>query len=340
MDVAVIRSGELDDDRLEGVLHNGSVFRSTAWHRAIADSLGYERAALVVHDRGAIAAAVPLCIGRDLLCRRVAASLPFTSGFEVPDAPVREALLTRTSLACSRARIDRLELRCTQPIEGSAAYANTDYLSFALQVSGSSDQLLLLSSADHRRRVKIASRNGHLEVRSHDDIRVFYEIYACRMKQLGSPSPPPRFFESVKNEFGDALHVISAVSQQTGEHAAAILLLESGTSMHLLWAASLKRYQGFHVNHVLYRHAIELAREKRLDKFDFGRSHRTSGTCRFKLQFGARPTQLHYYRFGPRGPLPWRTPRRRIAVGSVIWRALPDWATRAAGSFVSAAIFP
>lgn len=320
-------------------LQNGSLFCSAEWHGAIAAACGYERAALVVRHDSGVAAALPLCLGRDLFRRRMAVALPFTAAIELPDAPaVRAAIAEQAPRACAKARIDRLQLRAAEPLGDALPYANLERLTFALPLAGTAAELLARSSADHRRRLRLAREAGTFRIET-SDVMTFNEVYRARMKELGSPAAPAALFAHIAANFGSAVTVLAAFDRG-GACAGAMFLVAHGATQYYLWGAAPSRYQRQNVNHLLYRAAIEGALASGLQTFDFGRSDLHGGSGRFKKQFGAVARQLFYYDFSRAGTHARMLPRRGMSVGSTIWRRLPGRVTDAAGSFVCGALFP
>jgi hypothetical protein len=330
------------DEVVQRTLRSGSVFRSERWHRAIAEACGYERAVLVVRAGENVVAALPLCVGRDLFRRRTAVALPFTAFIDTPNATpaMRTAMLEQLPAACAAAGLHRLQLRLDEPLAASGTGANLERLTYVLPLAGRSrDELLACASPDHRRRLALARKTGLLHVRP-ATVTQFYETYRDRMKTLGSPAPSAVMFVRIASTFGRAVTILGAFDGKRGTCAGAMFLLRDAATTYFLWGAASREYQRQHVNHLLYRAAIELAHASGSESFDFGRSDVRSGVGAFKKQFGAKPRQLFYYSFDRDRARPALLPRRGIQVGSAIWRHLPHWATNAAGAFVCGAVFP
>ena len=320
-------------------LHDGSLFRSADWCGAIAEGCGYAPAALVVRHDAELVAALPLCLGRDLFRRRIAVALPFTAAVNVPDAPrLGAAIMRNAPRACADAGIDRLQLRAAEPFGGESAGANLEHVTYALPLNGSAADLLARSSPDHRRRLRLVREAGTFRIET-TSVAVFYDVYCRRMKELGSPAAPASLFAQIARRFGGAVAVLAALDGN-GACAAAMFLLAHGSTSYFLWGAASRLHHGQHVNHLLYRAAIEWALERGFETFDFGRSDVRGGTGRFKKQFGAVARQLFYYDFDRTGALVRTLPRRGMFLGSRLWRHLPQRMTDAAGSYVCGALFP
>ena len=94
-----------------------------------------------------------------------------------------------------------------------------------------------------------------------------------------------------------------------------MFLLADRDTVYYLWGAADRAYNRHHINHFMYLEATALARRRGYRSFDMGRSPKTSphsGTYGFKVQFGAEPVQLYYYRVG-KGMAPrWHNTQTRL----------------------------
>ena len=97
-------------------------------------------------------------------------------------------------------------------------------------------------------------------------------------------------------------------------------------------ASCLRRYNKTNANMFMYHQLLLRAIERGRRVFDFGRSSQSSGTYRFKKQWGAHPVPTMWQYHVRRGDIDTVRPenpryRRRIA----IWQRMPVWATRLIG---------
>jgi hypothetical protein len=99
------------------------------------------------------------------------------------------------------------------------------------------------------------------------------------------------------------------------------------------WASSLRRFNRFSPNMLLYWTCLEFACTQGYRLFDFGRSTPNESTYRFKEQWGAKPHPLYWYYWLPDGrPIPQvnpRNPKYRSAIA--VWQHLPVSLTRLIG---------
>jgi serine/alanine adding enzyme len=103
----------------------------------------------------------------------------------------------------------------------------------------------------------------------------FYRVFAVNMRDLGTPVYPRRWFDVLARHFGEAMRLV--VVRLEGRPAAGCVLLRWNGTMEIPWAASLREFNRYSVNMLLYREALGLAIRTGCRRFDFGRSTRDSG---------------------------------------------------------------
>ena len=76
-----------------------------------------------------------------------------------------------------------------------------------------------------------------------------------------------------------------------GKPASAAFLIQNSNMMEIPWASTIRDYNRFNLNMVLYWEVLKLSCEQGCDAFDFGRSTIDATTYKFKKQWGAQPIQ-------------------------------------------------
>jgi FemAB-related protein (PEP-CTERM system-associated) len=163
------------------------------------------------------------------------------------------------------------------------------------------------------------------------DLPAFYDVFAENMRDLGTPVYSPRFFREVAREFAADLSLV-IVAKGDDIAAGGLCVAHRGfTEIH--WAASRRSWRHAAPNMLLYWTCIAGAARSGKSEFCFGRSTVDSGPHRFKKQWGAAPTILHWeYVLAPGAALPERNPenpRYRLAIRG--WQGLPVALTRFVG---------
>jgi serine/alanine adding enzyme len=183
-----------------------------------------------------------------------------------------------------------------------------------------------------RNQIRKAERAGlSVEYEGAAALASFYDTFAARMHDLGSPVHGLAFLWEVIDAFGPRARV--ALVKKGNATIGGLIALRFNDRVVVPWASCLKEYFAFCPNMLLYWETIRAACADGCTRFDFGRSTRHSGTYHFKRQWGAQEEPLYWYR------IPVSTCRRRSeAVAPApgewlarMWQHLPLSVTRHIG---------
>jgi serine/alanine adding enzyme len=169
-------------------------------------------------------------------------------------------------------------------------------------------------------------RSGKLELL--DD---FYKVFAINMRDLGTPVYGRSFFERILTTFSDRAWL--GVVYHENKPVAAGFVIGFRGMMEIPWASSLREYNRYSPNMMLYWNLLKLSVDQGFTVFDFGRSTPGEGTHRFKKQWGSEEKQLYwYYWLKGGGDLPElnpHNPKYQLAIRT--WQKLPVWLTKIIG---------
>jgi FemAB-related protein (PEP-CTERM system-associated) len=159
----------------------------------------------------------------------------------------------------------------------------------------------------------------------------FYDTFAERMHDLGSPVHALPFLRQVIDAFGARARV--ALVKKGTATVGGLVALRFKDRVVVPWASCRKEYFSLCPNMLLYWESIRAACADGCARFDFGRSTRLSGTYHFKRQWGAEEEPLYWYRIPlaarrSRHPEPASTGGERLAR---MWQRLPLSVTRHIG---------
>ena len=165
-----------------------------------------------------------------------------------------------------------------------------------------------------------------------EELDSFYHVFSINMRDLGTPVYPKKFFYNIFRKFSNASRICTIYDKNEEPVTAGFLLGFRGT-LEIPWASSLRKYNQYSPNMLLYWSSIKFACENGYSTFDFGRSSLGEGTYKFKQQWGAQPTQLYWYYWLNDGielpNLNPKNPKYKIAIN--LWKRLPITLTRAIG---------
>ncbi|WP_320041045.1 FemAB family XrtA/PEP-CTERM system-associated protein [uncultured Desulfobacter sp.] len=121
-------------------------------------------------------------------------------------------------------------------------------------------------------------------------VDAFYDVFKVNMRDLGSPVHSKLFFKKIFEHFTDKAR-IGIVKYNKIIVAAGVIISYKG-EVEIPWASSLRQYNRFSPNMLLYSSLLEYCCDQKMDIFDFGRSTPGEGTYKFKKQWGSKPEPL------------------------------------------------
>ena len=228
-------------------------------------------------------------------------SLPYCdAGGPLADTPAIEAALIREGLFQAKTFHSKtLVIRSTRNFAGlpDSQTANIGKVRMVLALPDSSEKLMASFKAKVRSQVKKAFKNkltwkiGSLEL-----LDEFYAVFSENMRDLGSPVHSRNWIKSILRSYKNRAQV-GVIKTSDGQTAAAGIILCHPRIVSIPWASSLKRYNRYNPNMLLYWAFLKYAADNGYSYFDFGRSTPDQGTYRFKKQWGAIPETLHWSSF-------------------------------------------
>ncbi|HEU5320732.1 MAG TPA: GNAT family N-acetyltransferase, partial [Methylomirabilota bacterium] len=223
-----------------------------------------------------------------------------------------------------------VELRCSRKLD-IAAEPMEHKVNLTLPLPDDPHRLWRRLDGRVRNQVRKAERSGlSVEQGGAELLDAFYEVFAARMRELGSPVHGRRFFAAVLDAFGARARVVVVCKGATV--VGGLIALAFKDVLTVPWASCLSQHLSLCPNMLLYWETMRAACREGLRSFDFGRSSRGSGTYRFKRQWGAEERPLYWYtlRLGDPGR-PRPRAGRAAALLSGSWRRLPLALTRRLG---------
>jgi serine/alanine adding enzyme len=163
-----------------------------------------------------------------------------------------------------------------------------------LNIPESSEILMKSFKAKLRSQIKkplkegLKSKVGGVELL--DD---FYKVFSINMRDLGSPVHSKSLMKNVLEEFSKESRIIMVYKDV--QPIACSLIIGFKDTLENPWASALRQYSRLSPNMLLYWTMLEYACDNGLKYFDFGRSSPDEGTYKFKEQWGAIPTVLHWH---------------------------------------------
>ena len=313
---------------------------ATLYHRAdwctmVEEVFGHQTQYIVAYEDEAICAALPLTSFRSMLFGNLAISLPYVNyggplfesdGCHVP-------LFDYLKSYRADGNFKSVEIRFDKKLS-TTAKCKTHKVTFFLDLPSDPDELMKSFKAKLRSQVRRPMKED-MYARSGGEALLpdFYSVFTQNMRDLGTPPLPQQFFREILERFPDNAHIVN-VYASSGEVAAASFLIRYNGTMEIPWASSIRRFNRFSPNMLLYWESFKVAIEQGCKRFDFGRCSPDGGTYRFKKQWGAQESQLYWYYITEEDtPLPEMNPNNsKFDLMIKMWQKLPLPVTRIVGN--------
>lgn len=315
-----------------------SCYHQIGWKDVIERSFGHKTHYLLSEDRQEnVKGILPLVHLKSLLFGNFLVSLPYFNygGICADNMEVYTRLMEEAIRIAGREKAGHMELRDTRLLE-SALQVKTSKVSMQLEIPLTFDELWRSFPAKLRSQIRRPQKEGmYARIGREEELEGFYEIFSINMRDLGTPVYPRVFFKSILEAFPDSSRICTVYTRK-GQPVASGFVVGFKERLEIPWASSLRDYNQYSPNMLLYWSLLKFACENGCKVFDFGRSTRDQGTYKFKEQWGAKPVQLYwYYWMRNSSPLPDlnpENPKYRTAIN--IWKRLPVGLTRLIGPFI------
>ena len=321
-----------------GVAQGSTPFHSPAWGRAIEAATGHRWHLLVARD-GAdrIVGLLPLHHIRSRLFGSALASSGFAvgGGILADDPQVICALGDAATALAKELGVPGIELRggaipVGWQVNGESA------LGFVRPLAADRDAELAAIPRKHRAEVRKALANDlHVTVgRGRTDRDAHFHAYATSVRNLGTPVFPRRLFDAVLEHFGENADILTI--RHGNDTVASVLSLYWQGAVMPYWGGGTFAARGLRANERMYFELMDHARQRGMDRFDFGRSKVGSGPAAYKKNWGFTAEPLVYGSWSADGQARDLNPnsaKYRLMVQT--WQRLPLWLANRVGPLIA-----
>ena len=279
---------------------NGTAYQLFAWKMAVEAAYAFKGCYLLAENKLGVCGILPLIDFRVPLLNRTLISLPYcdAGGVLAENDEVERALLAHAH-SIARQKSSDCQIRAVRPLPETGTN-QTDKVRMLLDLPSNATLLKKGLNAKVRSQMKKPVRDGlTVKIGTIELVDEFYRIFAENMRTLGSPVHSRRWIESIISSYGDRARIVVVRTPEIVPAAAGVVLIHPST-MSVPWASSLRRYNRYNPNMLLYWTFLTLAIDAGCRCFDFGRSSKGEGTYRFKAQWGATPKPLFWETYPPR----------------------------------------
>ncbi len=185
---------------------------------------------------------------------------------------------------------DRIEFRDLAPV-----MTDTSEVTMVLSLPANSELLWKQVGDKVRNQVRKAQRSNLTVKWGRAQGDELYAIYAKNMGRLGTPVHSSRFIKEILASFEEQVDVLTVRHEDRA--IGAMLVFKHGQCWSDPFASCLVEFNSLNPNMLLYWESLRAACDFGANCFDFGRSHKDSGTYRFKKQWGAKEIALNYHSY-------------------------------------------
>jgi len=304
-----------------------SCYHLAGWKKVIEQAFHHKTYYFFSEDKnGQINGLLPLVHLKSLLFGSYMVSMPYFNygGVCAPEEETRKQLLQATiDLAVDR-RAKHIEFRQTFPLNNGLPVKTTK-VSMQMELPDTEEKLWDGFPSKLRSQIKKPIKEGFTaRIGREGDLDAFYFVFSVNMRDLGTPVYSRKFFEIILNNFSETARICTVYSKDNQPMASGVLI-GFKDRLEIPWAASLREYNRFSPNMLLYGEALKFACKNGFRRFDFGRSTPGESTCKFKEQWGAKPIQLfwHYWLRNSQS-LPELNPKNpKYEIAIKVWKKLP-----------------
>jgi serine/alanine adding enzyme len=305
---------------------DASLYHLSGWKRVVEQTFRHHTYYLYAWQDNRIVGILPLIFLKSLIFGKFFVSLPyFNYGGIVADTDeICKRLLEQAVHLAQQVGAKHIELRHLVNYELNLLVKTSKVL-MVLDLPATSEELWDSFKSKLRSQIKRPEKEGFTVKFGHlEAVESFYEVFAHSQRDLGTPVYTKRLFANILCAFPEQAKIFTVYAQT--KPIASGFLLGFKQTLQIPWAGSLRSYNRFGVNMLLYWSILKFACEQGYTHFDFGRSTIDEGTYKFKEQWGAQPVPCYWHYWLPtnNSELPElnpHNPKYQLAIRT--WKRLP-----------------
>jgi FemAB-related protein (PEP-CTERM system-associated) len=267
-------------------------FHRVGWKEVIERSFGHRTYYLYAESRNKICGVLPLAHIRSWFFGNALISTPFcVYGGTLAESPVARRVLEDEAIKlATRLRVDYLELRGQEACHPKSISKDL-YVTFRKKIDPDPEKNLLAIPRKQRRMVRQGMKAG-LSAEIDLDVGRFYEIYATSVRNLGTPVFSRKYFEILKEVFGQNCQVLTVIRDNRA--ISSVLSFYFRDEVLPYYGGSIPEARQVAANDFMYWELMRRAGKQGIRLFDYGRSKRGTGSFHFKINWGFEPQPLKY----------------------------------------------
>ena len=251
-------------------------------------------------------------------------SLPFAvyAGVAASSDEAAQALEAEAQRLAQKLGVAHLELRHMQPRHTDWPRQDL-YVTFRKAILPEEEANMLAIPRKQRAMVRKGIKHG-LRAEVDAGVERFFALYADNVHRHGTPALPKRYFQALRDEFGQDCEVLTVLAPD-GKPLSGVLSFYFRDEVLPYYAGDDLAARDLAANDFKYWELMRRAGARGIKVFDYGRSKQGTGPYAFKKNWGFEPTPLHYeYKLYKRDAVPQNNPANaKFKLMIETWRRLP-----------------
>lgn len=316
----------------------GTFFHLAGWQNVIHKTYQHKCWYFYAEEaNGEISGVLPLVELKSKLFGHSLVSTPFCvyGGAIAATDETKLALENKAIELAKKLNVDYLELRYKTPQNNENFLSKSAHSYFTYDLADS-DEAILAGIKKKQRAVIRHSLKEPLETNFNADVSQVHQVYAESVRNLGTPVFPAKYFENLKQEFGDLCELMTVESNNSP--VSAVMSFYYKNEVLPYYGGGLNEARQLKSNDLMYYALMcHAATNQQCNSFDFGRSKNDSGAFKYKKHWGMTPQPLYYqYYLVKATELPNLSPNNpKYKMFIKMWQKLPLWASRMLGPLLS-----
>ena len=315
---------------------DATFFHRFGWRRVIARAWGHRTHYLLAERDGRVEGVLPLAEIRSRVFGHALISTPFcVYGGIVPAGGEARAALDRAALALAEELgVGHLEYR-DRDVAAHADWAGSElYVTFRKTLDAEVEKNMLAIPRKQRAMVRKGIKHG-LAIDLENGVDGFFGVYADNVRRHGTPAMSRRYFELLREEFGDDCEV-QLVRAPDGKVVSGVMSFYFRDEVLPYYAGDTVEARGLAANDFKYWELMRRACERGIRVFDFGRSKVGTGPYDFKRNWGFEPQTLSYrYKLVRARAVPENNPNNpKYRLFIKAWQRMPLALTNFLGPYI------
>lgn len=310
-------------DRFVDVCNGATFFHRAGWQEVYQQAFGHKTWFLYAEAGGQIEGVLPLAQIKSRLFGNSLMSSPFCvyGGIAAESELARIKLEQAATELAQRLGVDYLEMR-NQTRSHDNWPVKDLYVTFKKTMDPDPEKNMLAIPRKQRAMVR-KGINAGLQGRDDDGVESFFRAYSESVRNLGTPVFSKRYFQILRNVFGDDCRVLTITKDE--RTVASVMSFYFRDQVLPYYGGGTSEARALKGNDFMYWELMRRSCEAGIKVFDYGRSKKGTGSYSFKKNWGFEPEPLFYeYHLVKSQSLPDinpLNPKYRLFIN--LWQRLP-----------------